>query len=319
MSGEDLFCGLNYVSETYVEEAETVTQLQVEKRMLSLHRSALVAALIALLLMLVGCAVYYVLNLSGLKLGDQTGTRDVYEYDPSSGEAIAYVGQETYVQQVLTLAGLDGTPASQAAREWYEFCEAYDPDREIQRSVWGNFPEFPAEYAGYGLYTQEMKDKLDEILKKYDLKLRGQKIEFQTGKLLFRALGMENVLNSDSEAGMRVNHTAYYENGNLDVYFDITIPGENGVAAETTTGYLFYRPKECFIPDTAILTDAQWEEWNYTTASGHNTLIVSSADAGTAWIFCDMPNYTASLRLDTIRRMATEKGSGGQTAEFDSS
>ena len=80
----------------------------------------------------------YVLSLKEIKLGDQTATRDIYEYDADSGEAVAYVGQETYTQQVLTLAGMSGTPASKAAQEWYAFLESYDPDREIQKSVWGN-------------------------------------------------------------------------------------------------------------------------------------------------------------------------------------
>ena len=271
MNGKDIFLGLKYVGDDLIEKAEygqfpakeESTKTTGNKRKL-IRRPFLVAAIIAMMLLLVGCAIVYVLNLDGLKLGDQTATQDVYEYDPNSGEAIAYVGQETYTQQVLTLAGLNGTPASQAAREWYAFCESYDPDREIQRSVWGNYPEFPAEYNGYGLYTQEMKDMLDQILEKYNLKLRGAKIEFPTSKQLFRALGIESILQSGSTAQMKINYSKYYENGNLDLYFEITLPEENGINAN---GYLFYRPKDCLIPDTAVLTEAQWEEWNYTTVS----------------------------------------------------
>ena len=148
MNGKDIFLGLKYVGDDLIEKAEygqfpakeERTKTTVNKRKL-IRRPFLVAAIIAMMLLLVGCAIVYVLNLDGLKLGDQTATQDVYEYDPNSGEAIAYVGQETYTQQVLTLAGLNGTSASQAAREWYAFCESYDPDREIQRSVWGNYPE----------------------------------------------------------------------------------------------------------------------------------------------------------------------------------
>ena len=317
MNGKDIFLGLKYVGDDLIEKAEygafpTYAEKTVKKYR-GLRRPLVLAAAIGLTLLLVGCAVVYVLSMKEIKLGDQTATRDIYEYDPNSGEAVAYVGQETYTQQVLTLAGLDGTAASQAAREWYTFLESYDPDRAIQKSVWGKEPEFSEEYYGYGLYSQEMKEKLDEILAKYDLKLRGEKVEFQTSKLLFRALGMENVLNGDSGAQMYVNHAAYYENGNLDVYFDITLPGGE---SETTTAYLYYRPKDCFIPDTAVLADAKWEEWNYTTASGDDVLIIRSEDAGIAWIFCDMPGYTASLRVDTIRRMAVEKG-GDQTVEFE--
>ena len=63
MNGEDLFRGLNYVNAKYIDEAETVTQLQPEKKILSLRRPVLIAAIIAMLLMLVGCgaAIYMIL------------------------------------------------------------------------------------------------------------------------------------------------------------------------------------------------------------------------------------------------------------------
>lgn len=320
MNGKDIFLGLKYIGEDLIQEAETArfpipaVQKNTHRK---IRRPLLIAALIALLLMLVGCAVVYVLSLNGIKLGDQQISYDVYDYDPNSGEAVAYVGQEMQTQQVLTLAGLDGTPASKAAREWYDFLEAYDPDSEIKRAVWGKEPDFGEEYYGYGLYSQEMKEKLDEILTKYGLKLRGKQVEFKTSKLLFRALGMENVLNPDSEAQMHIDHAAYYENGNLNVHFTMTIPGENGADSEKTRGYLYYRPKDCFIPDTAVLTEAQWEEWNHTTPSGDKVLIIRSEDSGAAWIFCDMPNCTASLRLDIIRRMYQEKENDVPVAKFD--
>ena len=315
MKVEDLLHGMNYVNSSYIEEAEAVTRLLPKKKLLSLRRPVLVAALIAVLLMLVGCAVVYMLNMQGLKLGDQIASRDIYEYDPNTGEAITHIGSETYTQQVLTLAGLNGTTASNAAREWYAFCESYDPDRAIQRSVWGSYPEFPAEYAGYGLYTQEMKDKLDEILVKYDLKLRGERIDFQTGKQLLRALGVENILTPGSEADLHISHTAYYENGHLDVYFDIALPGEGG-ASDVTNAYLFYRPKDCFIPDTVVLTDVPWEEWNYTTTAGDNVLIIRSEDAASAWIFCDMQTCTATVRVDVVKQMAVAQKDNKQIPQF---
>ena len=320
MNGKDIFLGLEYVGDDLIEKAEygqfpakADKTEKKEKTHRLIHRPFLIAAIIAMILLLVGCAIVYVLNLSGLKLGDQTVTHDVYEYDPNTGEAIAYVGQETYTQQVLTLAGLNGTPASQAAREWYAFCESYDPDRKIQRSVWGNYPEFPEEYSGYGLYTQEMKDMLDHILEKYNLKLRGAQIQFPTSKQLFRALGLESILLPSSTTQMKINHSKYYENGNLDLYFEITLPGENGISAN---GYLFYRPKDCLIPDTAVLTEAQWEEWNYTTASGAEVLIIRSEEASSAWIFSDMENHTASVRLDAVQTVYEETEDGTPVAQF---
>lgn len=319
MNGKDIFLGLKYVGEDLIEEAETA-QFPVQASQKNTHRKIrrplLIAALIALMLLLVGCAVVYVLSLNGIKLGDQLVTHDVFDENPNSRDPFAVVGQETYTQQVLTLAGLSGTPAHQAAREWYEFQQTYDPNKSIMKEAWGSV-ELPSEYRGYGVYTQEMKDKLDEILTKYDLKLRGQQVDFQTSKLLFRALGMENVLNPGSEAKMNIGSASYFENGNMDLSFDITLPGADGEDPEKTRGYLFYRSKGCLIPDTAVLTEAKWEEWNYTTASGDKVLIIRSEDAASAWIFCDMPNHTASLRLDVIRKMYEEIENGVPVAKFD--
>ena len=130
-------------------------------------------------------------------------------------------------------------------------------------------------------------------------------------------MGTENVLNPGSEARMTVSHAAYYENGNLDLYMNLSIPSENGTDFDRTNGYLYYRSKDCFIPDTAVLTEAQWEEWNYTTASGDDVLIIRSEEASSAWIICDMENHTASLRLDAIRKMYEDQENGVPVAKFE--
>lgn len=311
MKGKDLFLGLNYIDKKYIEEAE----LESLPKAHTIRRPLLVAAIVALALLLVGCTVVYLLSMREIKLGDQEVTYDVYDYDPRSGEAVAYVGQDTMTQQVLTLAGLNNTPASKAAREWYAFLETYDPDRTIQGEVWGNEPEFPAEYYSYGLYTQEMKDKLDEILDKYGLKLQGKRIEFQSDKLMFKALGLENVLNPGSDAAIDMRVASYYENGNLNLHFLYDLPGDEEKDIHSQ-GWLYYRNKDCLIPDTAVLTEAEWEEWNYTTASGDQVLIVRSEDAASAWFFSDLPNYTTSLRLSTIQEMYEEEEDGIPVAKF---
>ncbi len=284
MNGKDIFLGLKYIDPDLVEEAEFGSFPKVR----TLRRPLLVAAVIALTLLLVGCAVVYVLNLQGLTLGHRQA-----EYDSFSDDGLEYLGKEAVTEQVLTLAGLQGTPAYQAAREWFDFTQEYDPDLKIKGSVWGNFPEFPEEYYSYDLYTQEMKDKLDEITAKYNLKLIGRIVPFQTTKLTLKALGMENVLRPGSTADMTVDGARYYENGNLDLSFNITLPD-----GDHTWGNLYYRRKDCFIDDTCVISGDSWKEWNYTTASGHEVLIIRSPSSWIAWIFCDMGDSTASLRLE---------------------
>ena len=322
MNGKDIFLGLKYIGDDLIEKAEygefPTKAEKIEKKVNTrklIRRPFLVAAIIAMMLLLVGCAIVYVLSMKEIKLGEQEVTYDVYDYDPQSGEAVAYVGQDTMTQQVLTLAGLSNTPAAKAAREWYEFTEAYDPDRSIQGDVWGREPVFPAEYYGYILYTQEMKDKLDEILDKYDLKPMGKKIEFQSDKMMLKALGVENILNPGSDAVVDMMVTSFYENGSLNLHFLYDLPGEEEEDIHTQ-GWLYYRNKGCLIPDTAILTEAEWEEWNYTTASGDQVLIVSSEEASSAWFFNDLPNHTVSLQIRTIIDVYEEEENGVPVAKF---
>lgn len=322
MNGKDIFLGLKYVGDDLIEKAEygqfptKAEHTATQKKRMSIRRPFLIAAIIALLLMLVGCAVVYVLSMQEIKLGEQEVIQDVFEYDPRTGVAVAYVGQESIRQQVLTLAGPSSTAASKAAREWYAFLQTYDPDGNIQKSVWGNEPDFGDDYYGYNIYTQEMKDKLDDLLETYSLKLRGNRVEFDSFHQMFRALGIEDVLNADTDALMNVLLASFYENGELDLHFTITIPDEHGESIKTQ-GNLYYLPKNCFIPDTAVLTEGAWEEWNYTTSNGDQVLIVRAEESASAWIFCDRERYTASLQLHIVLDMYEQIEDGVPVAKFN--
>ena len=314
MNGEDLFRGLSFVNAKYIDEAETVTQLQGEKKILSLRRPVLIAAIIAMLLMLVGCAVVYVLRMKEIHIGQQQTYQDVFEYDPDTGEAIAYVGQETVTEEVLTLAGIQGSRNYQAAQEWFAFKQEYDPDHSIiiKLQSEGRVPEFPAEYAAYNIYTQEMKDKLDEIIQKYDLKLIGQTVPFRTEELVCKALGLENILVPGSNAIMELDYAGYQECGNLNMDFGVILPDDD----LKTQCHIFYMHKDAFTEDVISLGEMEtWEEWKYTTASGEEVLIFRSSEDWRGYIFCDMPNYTVTLRYTFIHEMYGNDADGNMTID----
>ena len=320
MNGKDIFLGLKYIGDDLIEKAEygqfptKAEHTATQKKRMSIRRPFLIAAIIVMMLLLVGCAVIYVLSLQEIKLGDQTVTYDISNFDPETGEF--YEGQESVHQQVLTLAGLSNTPAAKAAREWYEFTDNYDPDLEIKKSVWGNIPDFGDKYYGYDLYTQEMKDKLDEILDKYDLKLRGKLVEFETPKRMLQAMDIESLLNPDAGAKLDIEFPyRYYENGVMYLNGVLTLPGENG--DETVRVFLNYLPKDCFIPDTAVLTEAQWEEWNYTTAGGDDVLILRAEESSSAWLLCDTGSSTVSISVDVLRDMSEEVIDGVPVVQYE--
>lgn len=305
MNGKDIFLGLKYVGDDLIEKAEygqfpaQADQTAAGSQRRSFRRPLLIAAIIALSLLLVGCTVVYALSLSmkEIKLGEQQTAFDSFSYDPDTGLPVEYLGKETVTEQALSFAGMKDTPAFKAAQEWFDFKQAYDPDGDIQKSVWGHEPEFPAEYNGYGLYTQEMKDKLDELLEKYALKLKGSAVPFRTHKQLLRAMGMETILNTGSKGTISIHQANYYENRNLDVIFFLTLPGEEPI--ENTFCCLYYRQKDCLIGDFATIgASGDWREWNYETTSGDEVLIVRQPGSD-VWVFCDTGMFTATLRLES--------------------
>ena len=314
MNGEDLFRGLNYVNAKFIDEAEAVTQLKGEKKILSLRRPVLIAAIIAMLLMLVGCAVVYVLSMKEIHIGQQQTWQDVFEYDPDTGEAIAYIGQESVTEEVLTLAGIQGSRNYRAAQEWFAFKQEYDPDHSIiiELQSEGRVPEFPAEYAAYSIYTQEMKNKLDEMLEKYDLKLIGQTVPFRTEELVCKALGLEDIIVPGSEATMELDYAAYQECGNLNMDFGVILPDDG----KKTQCHIYYMHKDAFTEDVISLGDMEtWEEWNYTTASGEEVLIFRSPEDWRGFIFCDMPNYTVTLRYTFIHEQYGNDANGNMVVD----
>ena len=78
---------------------------------------------------------------------------------------------EKELKDFVSLSGWADTPESRALAEWQAFLEGYDQDGAIISEI-GNSPTgFEERYGHYLVYTQEMADKLEEIIAKYDLKL----------------------------------------------------------------------------------------------------------------------------------------------------
>ena len=123
-----------------------------------MRRPFLLAALIALLLMLVGCGIAYVLNLQNLKIGEQTIPQ--VQYDDSGNQ----VGETEVKLDVLSMQGIKGTPNYLAGQEWLAFTSSYTYSG-------GEYWESAPEYWAYSVQTQEMVDKLNEICGKYGLKI----------------------------------------------------------------------------------------------------------------------------------------------------
>ncbi|MGN0977211.1 MAG: hypothetical protein ACI4PH_04065, partial [Faecousia sp.] len=99
-------------------EAQTCGQKD-RKTHCGIRRPLLLAALIALLLMLVGCGLVYVLRLQDLKIGERTVPQAQYD---ASGDQI---GETEANLDVFSLQGVKGTPNYLANQEWLAFTNSY--------------------------------------------------------------------------------------------------------------------------------------------------------------------------------------------------
>ena len=106
MNGKDMFRGMEYVGNDLIEEAEDYQFRQTHRRIRS---PLLVAAMIALMLFLMGCAVAFVLRMSNLKIGAGTA-----EQDYSLVDGVYVKDPHTVTTTTLTLAGLEGSDTYKA-------------------------------------------------------------------------------------------------------------------------------------------------------------------------------------------------------------
>ena len=122
MTNLELFTALGGISTEHLTGAEDLQNKPCVRKSqkMQMKRAVLIAAIIALTLLLVGCAVVYVLSMQDVKIGEATETRDYRLVDGTYVEDPHEVSQN-----VLTLAGLKGTKAYQACADFYAFKEEY--------------------------------------------------------------------------------------------------------------------------------------------------------------------------------------------------
>lgn len=308
MKGKDVFCAMQYLDEKFIDQAE-FGQFSAkafygdlpQKGMRSHRKVFLLAAAIALAALLVGCGVVYMLKMQNLKLGQAQVTEQRWDKEQHA------IVDQTVSQQALTLSGLKGTPSYQAAQEWYEFEQTYDPDHQIYYATKDNPTEFPEKYKFYNPYSQEIVDKIEEICDKYDLQLIGAPVKAQNVNVMMDYLGIDSILLPDAPAEASPDWASYYEGGyfRTDVTFRMTA-GEDAWPFHSMLSY-HYSPKNCFNNDLFELTGEDWQERNYTTSSGHDVLILRSPTVWESWVFCDLGDATVTLRVETINQVYTDE------------
>lgn len=298
MNGKDLLVGLGYISTAYFEEAETASLSPSRTR--TLRRPLLVAAIIALTLLLVGCAVVYALRLQDLSVGQET-------YIQRFDEDGKYIDPVEKTKDIVIFTAPGNTPLKQALQEWYGFLETYDPNGELTTND-PALPHIPDQYEyTYSCYTQEMVDKVDEIAEKYDLKLLDTWIPFQSyqSHIFLEETGIGSLLLPDSGAEIRGMAGMLYPPYNFHMEFSlVTQKDTNGLLASVSYERNDYFPR-AFMGSSLDLSTI--EQWDHTTRDGTKVLLALS-NKGQGYIIGELDHGMVYIHIDGNRSRSAYPG-----------
>lgn len=287
---------------TYLWETQKYRDGTAGAKPLPRRRLWLVAAVIGLMLLLVGCTVAYVLRLQDLKVAEYRPTTPTV-YD-ENGDVISLPTLPQRTQ--ITLQGAN----QEALAEWNIFCRDYDPDGAILATNERNELGIPNPYyIPYGCYSQEMVDKLNEIVQKYDLKLLSPDVgcQFYESSVLFSSLGIDGVFHGDVEylSGY------FYPEGtfNIELLFQ---PDTDQWPYEDNLASYYYSVKEYFDPVYYEVADLEnCTQWNYTRSDGRTVLLVMNDEQ--ARIITDLQDALVTVSF------ASSKWDGGTKVQMTQS
>ena len=297
MNGQEIFLGLSYISRKYIEEAETETVSGGAGKAHRIRRPFLLAAVIALLLLLVGCAAVYVLKMEHVKISSGTDQRDyslvdgVYVKDP-----------HTVDTTTLSMAGLKGSNAYKACADFY----AYETELRASASASGDWTG----------YDDAINAKAQELAEQYGLKPEGQPLTFRTTRNLCDALGVERFVRDSQDVSIDISQGFCRDSGNFFVLLSFAFPEDQGYEVTYTSGALYWNRQDTFSSDYITLEDrGDWVERNYTTTAGNTVLILTSPSQERGYIICDRGDALMTVWLDVNPELLSEDA-GVVSAEY---
>ena len=262
----------------YLVETQRYREGQSQVKRLNVRRVWLIAAIVALMLLLVGC-VAVLLGLQELSVGS-------FPVDGMQGE--------TQTRELLSLQGYEGSPGYQATKEWLDFTKQYDEDhRLMQFSPYDDYVE-PEQYRLFNCYTEEMVMKLDEILEKHHLRLPQKLYLNVESEELFQAVGIPRFFNDAIPAEHSLYAGYHYDDGAFLISGNTTLLG---IQSPVTISYQYScMRKGTFYDIYGVLSNLDsYAQWNYTTDNGTQLLLALSAEG--ARIIVDKDNCFVSVHV----------------------
>ena len=292
MTNLELFTALGSISSENLSRAEDLQNKPCVcmNRKMKMKRAVLIAAVIALTLLLVGCAVVYALRLQDMSIGTETYTQTFDD----NGKYLEEPVEKTL--DILTLFGHSGDDIQKATAEWFAFRDTYDPDGELMDNN-PDHEEIPNRYEyTYGCYTADMVAKVDEIAAKYNLKLLEEWIPFQAwqSEIFLEESGIHSLLLPDSGAEITRLSGMFYPPYNFDV--DIALSAdqlENELWISVQYARKGYFPRD--YPGGMDLS--LYEQWDYTAPDG-TALLLALNHKGRGYVIAELENAMMILSVD---------------------
>lgn len=223
-------------------------------------RLLLIAAIVALMILLMGCA-WAVFHMEDLKIAQES----FWDNPRYLADGTKLPAAEKSVQ-VLSVQGIAGSKTYQAAKDWYE-----------SRNALGD---------SVSTDSKEYMDLMETVCARYGLKPAGKAVLVleQAQEVIPEWLGFSDILKADAPADIRYCGGRFYECGNFNLDYYITLAKEiwepefrinYNYANKAYLDTLFAQVRE---PESA-------EQWNYTTKDNFFLLIVKTGEE--VYLFCD--------------------------------
>lgn len=295
MKGKDIMKGLNYIGSDLIEKAEMGSfpederQAEPARKAVTIRRPVLIAAVIALMVFLVGCTAVVLLRLDHLRARQESYvTKTRYQEDGTKLLPTEKL-RGTYI-----LAG-ENSKTRPAILAWINFLKEFDPDGAKGAEAYAS---------GTGdAYQQTFVDKQAEICKTYGLPQAGDRLVIQSDTDLFRKLlGMDSLIKADGALEGELDGGWFFACGNFGaLYPNAVLKGsDSGEDLDFRMQY-DYRDGNFFDPaaQLVIADEDAVQEWNHALPGGENVLIVMDA-VGDSYILYDRGDAFISVRVYNV-------------------
>lgn len=296
MKGKDLLKGLSYIGSDLVENAELGTFPEEERAELTAARKGiskrpvLIAAVIALMVFLVGCTAVVLLRLDKLRLSQEPYVSKTRYQEDGTKVLPTQKLRGTYL-----LAG-ENSKTRQALLDWEAFLQEYDPDGAKQKAAWdsGDTSE----------YDQALLAKEEEICKTYGLGRTGEAviIQNQDADLFRQLMGVDTLVKPDGALEGELDGGHFYACGNFFACYPNMLlkEADSGESLSFWLNYV-YLDSGYFDRNSrlTIQNEEAVQEWNHTLPTGETVLMVMDAE-GDSYILYDRGDAFISVTVRNV-------------------